>query len=249
MSGNSYSFIAVFSLNPYREDDRLLFYFLVIYWVEHIAFSSWSCLNWCLFCSQLSWFNSLTWVSHVLQNNDVTAMKTLWTSPRSRLMKCLKTVNCSFRNVTLLIIQLMSISSLWDLGLIWLYLYKTSRFRHLDFSVCLKVPLHPKHLWTQLSSVDSTSVDTDNEQYEPSNDPSAPLSTFHSEPCSFIISSHFVSHVSAVHPASLKGFYLVSGFVVEAAVFANTVAALCLAVFAGCVWLMPLHLHHFDSRF
>ncbi|KAM9340220.1 T-cell differentiation antigen CD6-like [Symphorus nematophorus] len=40
------------------------------------------------------------------------------------------------------------------------------------------VPPNPRYLWTQLSSVDSTSVDTDYEQYEPSNDPSVPLSTF-----------------------------------------------------------------------
>ncbi|XP_038580734.1 T-cell differentiation antigen CD6-like isoform X1 [Micropterus salmoides] len=40
------------------------------------------------------------------------------------------------------------------------------------------VPSNPRFLWTQLSSVDSTSVDTDYEQYEPSNDPSVPLSTF-----------------------------------------------------------------------
>nr|XP_046273863.1 T-cell differentiation antigen CD6-like isoform X2 [Scatophagus argus] len=39
-------------------------------------------------------------------------------------------------------------------------------------------PSNPRYLWTQLSSVDSTSVDTDYEQYEPSNDPSVPLSTF-----------------------------------------------------------------------
>ncbi|KAM6974442.1 T-cell differentiation antigen CD6-like [Tautogolabrus adspersus] len=39
-------------------------------------------------------------------------------------------------------------------------------------------PLSPRHFWTQLSSVDSTSVDTDYEQYEPSNESSAPLSTF-----------------------------------------------------------------------
>ncbi|XP_069032390.1 T-cell differentiation antigen CD6-like [Embiotoca jacksoni] len=36
----------------------------------------------------------------------------------------------------------------------------------------------PRYLWTQLSSVDSTSVDTDYEQYDPNNDPSACLSTF-----------------------------------------------------------------------
>ncbi|XP_071356881.1 T-cell differentiation antigen CD6-like isoform X2 [Trachinotus anak] len=40
------------------------------------------------------------------------------------------------------------------------------------------VPPNPRHLWTQLSSADSTSVDTDYEQYDPSNDPSVPLSTF-----------------------------------------------------------------------
>uniref|UniRef100_A0A8C2Z364 SRCR domain-containing protein n=1 Tax=Cyclopterus lumpus TaxID=8103 RepID=A0A8C2Z364_CYCLU len=37
---------------------------------------------------------------------------------------------------------------------------------------------NPRHFWTQLSSVDSTSVDTDYEQYETSNEPPAPLSTF-----------------------------------------------------------------------
>ncbi|CAJ1082789.1 T-cell differentiation antigen CD6-like isoform X2 [Xyrichtys novacula] len=37
------------------------------------------------------------------------------------------------------------------------------------------VPSNPGYLWTQLSSADSTSVDTDFEQYEPS----VPLSTFH----------------------------------------------------------------------
>ncbi|XP_029023526.1 T-cell differentiation antigen CD6-like [Betta splendens] len=37
---------------------------------------------------------------------------------------------------------------------------------------------HPRGLWNQLSSVDSTSVDTDYEQYDPSADPSAPLTTF-----------------------------------------------------------------------
>ncbi|KAL7382691.1 hypothetical protein ABVT39_026632 [Epinephelus coioides] len=41
-----------------------------------------------------------------------------------------------------------------------------------------EAPSNPRYLWTQLSSVDSTSVDTDYEQYEPSNDPSVPLSTF-----------------------------------------------------------------------
>ncbi|XP_039978044.1 T-cell differentiation antigen CD6-like isoform X2 [Xiphias gladius] len=40
------------------------------------------------------------------------------------------------------------------------------------------VPHNPRYLWTQLSSVDSTSVDTDYEQYDPSNDPSVLLSTF-----------------------------------------------------------------------
>lgn len=54
-----------------------------------------------------------------------------------------------------------------------------------------KAPSNPRYLWTQLSSVDSTSVDTDYEQYEPSNDPSVPLSTFRSELRSFI-SSPFV---------------------------------------------------------
>ncbi|KAF3707172.1 T-cell differentiation antigen CD6 Precursor [Channa argus] len=37
---------------------------------------------------------------------------------------------------------------------------------------------NPRYIWTQLSSVDSTSVDTDYEQHDPSNDPSTPLSTF-----------------------------------------------------------------------
>ncbi|KAA8586233.1 hypothetical protein FQN60_007802 [Etheostoma spectabile] len=41
-----------------------------------------------------------------------------------------------------------------------------------------EVPSNPRYLWTQLSSVDSTSVDTDYEQYEPSNDPSVTLTTF-----------------------------------------------------------------------
>ncbi|XP_008291126.1 T-cell differentiation antigen CD6-like isoform X2 [Stegastes partitus] len=36
----------------------------------------------------------------------------------------------------------------------------------------------PRPLWTQLSSVDSTSVDTDYEQFDPSTDPSVGLSTF-----------------------------------------------------------------------
>ncbi|XP_075962081.1 T-cell differentiation antigen CD6-like isoform X1 [Anarhichas minor] len=41
-----------------------------------------------------------------------------------------------------------------------------------------EVPSNPRYFWTQLSSVDSTSVDTDYEQYDPSNEPSVPLSTF-----------------------------------------------------------------------
>ncbi|KAF3834265.1 hypothetical protein F7725_025469 [Dissostichus mawsoni] len=41
-----------------------------------------------------------------------------------------------------------------------------------------KVPSNPRYLWTQHSSVDSSSVDTDYEQYDQSNDPSVPLSTF-----------------------------------------------------------------------
>ncbi|XP_058475415.1 deleted in malignant brain tumors 1 protein-like isoform X1 [Solea solea] len=40
------------------------------------------------------------------------------------------------------------------------------------------VPPNPRYLWTQHSSVDSTSVDTDYEQFDPSNDPCFPLSTF-----------------------------------------------------------------------
>ncbi|XP_078146660.1 T-cell differentiation antigen CD6-like isoform X2 [Centroberyx gerrardi] len=40
------------------------------------------------------------------------------------------------------------------------------------------VPSNPRFLWTQLSSADSTSLDTDYEQYDPSNEPSVPLSTF-----------------------------------------------------------------------
>ncbi|XP_005452885.1 T-cell differentiation antigen CD6 isoform X1 [Oreochromis niloticus] len=40
------------------------------------------------------------------------------------------------------------------------------------------VPSNPRLLWTQLSSADSTSVDTDYEQYDPSIDPSVNLSTF-----------------------------------------------------------------------
>lgn len=62
-----------------------------------------------------------------------------------------------------------------------------------SFFVCLsqKVPPNPRYLWKQLSSADSTSVDTDYEQYDPSTDPSVPLSTFRSELHSFI-SSPFV---------------------------------------------------------
>ncbi|XP_061597321.1 T-cell differentiation antigen CD6-like [Cololabis saira] len=41
-----------------------------------------------------------------------------------------------------------------------------------------EAPPNPRYLWTQLSSADSTSVDTDYEQYDPSNDPSVTLSTF-----------------------------------------------------------------------
>ncbi|KAK5854669.1 hypothetical protein PBY51_004844 [Eleginops maclovinus] len=41
-----------------------------------------------------------------------------------------------------------------------------------------EAPSNPRYLWTQHSSVDSSSVDTDHEQYEQSNDPSVPLSTF-----------------------------------------------------------------------
>lgn len=67
-------------------------------------------------------------------------------------------------------------------------------------SLCLsqKVPSNPRHLWTQLSSVDSTSVDTDYEQYEPSTHPSVPLSTFRSELHSFtsICIYFFMSSVS-----------------------------------------------------
>ncbi|XP_069372918.1 T-cell differentiation antigen CD6-like isoform X2 [Paralichthys olivaceus] len=40
------------------------------------------------------------------------------------------------------------------------------------------VPTDPRYLWTQRSSVDSRSVDTDYEQCDPSNAPSIPLSTF-----------------------------------------------------------------------
>ncbi|CAG5956355.1 unnamed protein product [Menidia menidia] len=40
------------------------------------------------------------------------------------------------------------------------------------------VPSDPRYLWTQLSSADSGSVDTDYEQYGPSYDPPVPLSTF-----------------------------------------------------------------------
>lgn len=56
--------------------------------------------------------------------------------------------------------------------------------------LCLsqKVPSNGRYLWTQLSSADSTSVDTDIEQYEPSNDPSVTLSTFRSELPSFFFS-------------------------------------------------------------
>ncbi|XP_022613018.1 T-cell differentiation antigen CD6-like isoform X1 [Seriola dumerili] len=41
-----------------------------------------------------------------------------------------------------------------------------------------EVPPNPRYVWTQLSSADSTSVDTDYEQFDPSSDPSVPLSTF-----------------------------------------------------------------------
>lgn len=74
---------------------------------------------------------------------------------------------------------------------------KVACTKHMDISsslfifLCLsqKVPSNPRYLWTQLSSVDSTSVDTDYEQYEPSNDPSVTLTTFRSELCSFIFIS------------------------------------------------------------
>uniref|UniRef100_A0A667X8H4 SRCR domain-containing protein n=1 Tax=Myripristis murdjan TaxID=586833 RepID=A0A667X8H4_9TELE len=59
--------------------------------------------------------------------------------------------------------------------------------------LCLfyEVPSNPRCLWTQLSSADSTSLDTDYEQYDPSNDSSVLLSTFRSELCSFISSLFF----------------------------------------------------------
>ncbi|XP_015239933.1 PREDICTED: T-cell differentiation antigen CD6-like isoform X1 [Cyprinodon variegatus] len=42
----------------------------------------------------------------------------------------------------------------------------------------LQADVPSRILWTQISSVDSASVDTDYEQYDPSNDPSVRLSTF-----------------------------------------------------------------------
>uniref|UniRef100_A0A3B3CH19 Deleted in malignant brain tumors 1 protein-like n=1 Tax=Oryzias melastigma TaxID=30732 RepID=A0A3B3CH19_ORYME len=47
-------------------------------------------------------------------------------------------------------------------------------------------PSSPRYIWTQLSSVNSTSVETDYEQYDPGFDPSVSLSTFRSEPHSII---------------------------------------------------------------
>ncbi|XP_071378851.1 T-cell differentiation antigen CD6-like isoform X3 [Centroberyx affinis] len=41
-----------------------------------------------------------------------------------------------------------------------------------------EAPSNPRYLWTQLSSADSTSLDTDYEQYDPSNESSVALSTF-----------------------------------------------------------------------
>ncbi|KAL6099416.1 cd6 [Pungitius sinensis] len=41
-----------------------------------------------------------------------------------------------------------------------------------------EVPSNTRHFWTQLSSAESTSVDTDYEQYETSNEKPVPLSTF-----------------------------------------------------------------------
>lgn len=70
-------------------------------------------------------------------------------------------------------------------------IYRTYSRLTKSFFVCLsqKAPTDPRYLWTQLSSVDSTSVDTDYEQYDPSNESSVPLSTFRSELPSFIFLS------------------------------------------------------------
>lgn len=51
------------------------------------------------------------------------------------------------------------------------------------FLLCLseEVPPNTRYIWTQLSSAESTSVDTDYEQYEQSDEKPVPLSTFRSE--------------------------------------------------------------------
>ncbi|KAM4631464.1 T-cell differentiation antigen CD6-like [Polymixia lowei] len=41
-----------------------------------------------------------------------------------------------------------------------------------------EVPSNPRFLWTQISSIDSTSLDTDYDQYDPSNESTVHLSTF-----------------------------------------------------------------------
>lgn len=105
----------------------------------------------------------------------------------------------------------------------------------------LKVPSNPRYLWTQLSSVDSTSVDTDYEQFDPSTDPSVSLSTFRSEPRSFISS---ICNFSCL---ILLLFFL--HFAVEAA---SPHLCLCCVhrLFAECLVIKIMHcLHHFESRF
>ncbi|XP_059205145.1 T-cell differentiation antigen CD6-like [Centropristis striata] len=63
-----------------------------------------------------------------------------------------------------------------------------------------EVPSNPRYLWTQLSSVDSTSVDTDYEQYDPSNDPSVPLSTFRN-------SQRYRTDVNPLRPSGLDSLF------------------------------------------
>lgn len=82
-----------------------------------------------------------------------------------------------------------SVTLLKHVASLKLVVVSSSRFVFLCLSQ--KVPPKPRYLWTQLSSVDSTSVDTDYEQYDPSTDPSVPFSTFQSEIHS-LISSPFV---------------------------------------------------------
>lgn len=104
----------------------------------------------------------------------------------------------------------------------------------LIFFVCLsqKVPSNPRLLWTQLSSADSTSVDTDYEQYDPSIDPSVSLSTFRSEPRSFI----FPLHLCVVSQPLLLCLTLFLHFAVEAAL------SICMFV-CVCVWADHAVLH------